>query len=670
MRSRQRWARWLAVTAAVTAIGVALTSHPAAAEPAQERPPAASDPADVTPPSDSPCTTDNPGDNASSIVPDDCWGRFPSSNYDIGCDEGAWNHISRKVYCTFTDLAYQGARASTAVALWLVEWSYGFDIYDRLGDHAIAIADTYDRHLIGPLNLGHFVWFLAVAWAAATALRGRITAAAGELGVSFVVAMLAGVFMANPAGYLHGMFNTVGSISGALFATASGHPPPDNGIDAEIVLAPLQAEIHGAFVEQPYDYLNWGGPLTGPCATARDRILRDGPHGNDNEPRDAMRDAGCGHQADFNHDPNGTRLFGAVLTFAAAGIMVVLVTLVAVTVVVAQMVGIVLFSLAPFALLAGILPAGGRTLAWAWLGALGRVVLAIVGMSFVLSLLLLTVQALLAATTDVGLVERFALLNIVIATMFLARKRILAGGHNLASHVAQHMATRRPGAAPGPAWMAAPAVAGVTGFALGANVGADRPTRSGRLAGAAARNQMANRRLHQHAKAAERRASRTTARQRTEITVDADGNPDWRTAVTVDGPAPKSRRARAAREQLERQASARHVRAQAHHLPRRRPDHQDSHPGTASRRGPGAPAPSATPGDGTTADRAVAAGSSQHPAGRSASPDAIEHRRPGRRTPPDDERVFKRPLGPRRDAGWVGGPPSSDPDPGPVDTEE
>jgi hypothetical protein len=106
-----------------------------------------------------------------------------------------------------------------------------------------------------------------------------------------------------------------------------------------------------------------------------------------------MREAGCDQQADFNHDPNGNRLFGAVLTFAAAGIMGVLVTLVAITVVVAQMVAIVLFSLAPFALLAGILPAGGRTLVWAWIGALGRVVLAVVGMSFVLSLLLLTVQA-------------------------------------------------------------------------------------------------------------------------------------------------------------------------------------------------------------------------------------------------------------------------------------
>jgi TrbL/VirB6 plasmid conjugal transfer protein len=671
-RWRRRARRLTVAAAAVLAVVLVTLTRPAAGEITQEPAPGA--PQQTVPPEDSACAPgDSDGDDRSSVVPDDCWGRFPSSHYDIGCDEGAWNHVSRKVYCTFTDLTYQGARASTAVALWLIGWSYGFDVYDRLGGHAIAIADTYDRHLIGPLNLGHFAWFLAIAWAAATALRGRITAAAAELGVSFVVAVLAGVFMANPAGYLHGMFDTMGSISGALFATASGQPPPDSDIDADAVLAPLQTEIHAAFVEAPYDYLNWGGPLTGPCAAARDRILADGPHGADDAPRQAMTAADCREQAEFNHDPNGSRLFGAVLTLVAAVIMVVLIVLVALTVVVAQMVAIVLFSLAPFALLAGILPAGGRTLAWAWLGALGRVLLAVVGMSFVLSLLLLTVQALLAATTDVGLVERFALLNVVIATMFIARKRILAGGHNLASHLAQRLATRRPGAAPAAAWMAAPAVAGVTGFALGASVGADRPTRSGRLAGAGARNQLANRRLHKHAKAAERRAARTTTRQRTEITVDADGNPESRTAVTVDGPAPKSRRARAARERLEREATTRHARAEARRRPRRPTDRHQSHAASTTASSATARTAPAPNGVTTVADPA---GVSRSPRRSSAekpdAPGATRKQQSERRPPTDDEVVISRLLERRPGTGWVGGPPSSDPTDtqDPVDPEE
>jgi hypothetical protein len=650
-----RRARWAAAVV-VAALCLVLAARPAFGQEPPEPPPVA---ATTAPPADSPCALGKAGAESSSIVPDDCWGRFPSSHYDIGCDEGAWNHISRKVYCTFTDLAFQGARSSTALALWLVQWSYGFDIYDRLGGQAIAIADTFDRHLIGPLALSQFMWFCAIAWAAATALRGRLTMAAGELVVSFVIAILAGVFMANPGGYLQGMFDTMGSVSGALFATASGQPPPEDGLDAAAVLAPLQAEIHSAFIEQPYDFLNWGGVPTGQCAAARDAILADGPHGNDDAPRDAMNAAGCDAQADFNHDPNGTRLFGAVLTFAAALIMVVLISLVAVTVVVAQMVGIVLFSLFPFALLAGILPAGGRTLAWAWLGALGRVILAVVGMSFVLSLLLLTLQALLASTADVALIERFALINIVIVTMFIARKRILAGGHSLASQVAQRLATRRVGGERSAAWMAAPAVAGVTGFALGAGVGNERPTRTGRFAGTAARNQMANRRLHKHAKAAERRANRTTTRQRTEITVDAEGNPEWRTALSVDGPAPKSRRARATRDRLEHKASARHVRAEARYLkgsPSSTGD-RDTTSATAGGRRPDAAATepaTATPLRGV----AVADKADAQPGGGSA------RERPNRGRPTTDPRLR------RRDTGWLGGSPGAEPDPGPVDPEE
>jgi hypothetical protein len=79
-------------------------------------------------------------------------------------------------------------------------------------------------------------------------------------------------------------------------------------------------------------------------------------------------------------------------------IMAVLIILVALTVVVAEAVAIVLFSIAPLALLAAVLPGSGRHLVWVWLGAVGRVVMAVVGMSFLLSLLLLTEQAMRAAT--------------------------------------------------------------------------------------------------------------------------------------------------------------------------------------------------------------------------------------------------------------------------------
>jgi hypothetical protein len=208
--------------------------------------------------------------------------------------------------------------------------------------------------------------------------------------------------------------------------------------------------------------------------------------------------------------------------------------------------------------------------------------------------------------------------------------------------------------------MAAPAVAGVTGFALGASVGNERPTRSGRLAGTAARNQMANRRLHKHSKDAEKRANRTTTRQRTEITVDAEGNPEWRTAVSVDGPAPKSRRARATRDRLEHKASARHVRAEARYLQGSPSTTGDRDTTNAAGRRPEAPASEpararpATPRSGV----AVADRPDAQPGGGSA------RERPNRGRPTRDTRAGT------RDVAWLGGSPSAEADPGLVDPEE
>jgi hypothetical protein len=493
--------------------------------------------------------------DSTSIVPDDCWGRFPSSHYDIGCDEGAWNNIGRKVYCTFTDLAFQGARSTTAMALWMIEWAYGFGVYDRFGGPAISIAETYETQLIGPLGLSHVAWFYAIAWAGMAMLRGRVALAGSELAMSFLLAGLAAILLANPSGYLQGAFDTMGTVSGAVLSTGTGQPPPDDALDADAVLAPLQARLHGAFVEDPYDYLDWGGSDMPPqCLAMRDRILALGPHGNSDGPREAMQSAGCQEQADFNHDPTGQRLFGAVLTLSAALVMVVLIAMVSLTIVVAQIIAVVLFAVAPFAALGAILPGGGRALALGWLSALIRVALVVVGMSFVLSLLLLTIQALLSAGNDSSLIERFALVNIVVLAMFAARRRILHAGASMAAGIGGRLAPSNPDG-----WLAAGAVGGVTGFAI-ASTG-DGPGRIRTAAASTVSTNRAKRKAHMTTLTAEARALRPIARESTEYSVNDKGERSQRRSVAISGAQPTTRRARAARARLERSTAARADRA-------------------------------------------------------------------------------------------------------------
>jgi len=176
-------------------------------------------------------------------------------------------------------------------------------------------------------------------------------------------------------------------------------------------------------------------------------------------------------------------------------------------------------------------------------------------MSFVLAVLLLIVTAVLQGTAQVGLVERFALLNAVVIAMFVARKRILAAGHNWAGQLGQRLATRHTGMGRRAAWMTTPAVAGATGFALGDAVGLDRGSRTSRLAGTIGRDRLADRRLARHSA----RARETIqAREHSEIRVGALGEPELRSSVSVDGPVARTRRARAARERVEQDVARHH----------------------------------------------------------------------------------------------------------------
>lgn len=493
------------------------------------------------------CTTSTARSIGQDLVPEGCWGRFPSANYDIGCDEGAWNHLSRKVYCTFTDLSFQGGRTATAVAAWLAGWAYSFNAASIVTDPAITMANAFQTRLVGPLDLADLAWFAMVAWVAITALRGRVTHAAGEFVVSVLLAGLAGIMLASPAGYLNGTFDTMSRLSTATLAAGTGHPIPDTATDAGAVVAPIQTQLHGAFVEDPYDVLNWGTvQMTAECRAARDQIVAAGPHGTSDGPRTMMDLAGCEDLSDFNHDPSAQRLFGAVLAFVAAGIMTVLIGLLSLTVVVAQLSVAVAFIVLPFAAALAVLPGAGRGLAIRWVTTVLRAVVAMVAMSFLLAVMLMTIQALLAGSDAMPMFARFALVDVAAIVAILARKRVIAAGHGLAAGFGSAAAAARPGSGgPGPRRATGPATApGVTGFGLAA-------ARASQPAGPLRRGAQTYGRYKLHDRAYNRRAGQTHATQHSAIGVD--GETTRTTAVT--GPAPTTRRARHARARVEQRAA-------------------------------------------------------------------------------------------------------------------
>ena len=55
------------------------------------------------------------------MVPDDCWGRFPSSHYDIGCDE------------------WPGGKGINPMTLWDLHWLKQLDDEGFIDDLAASL---------------------------------------------------------------------------------------------------------------------------------------------------------------------------------------------------------------------------------------------------------------------------------------------------------------------------------------------------------------------------------------------------------------------------------------------------------------------------------------------------------------------------------------------------
>jgi hypothetical protein len=423
--------------------GLAATSRPAAADGAGRSQP--------KPPNDDPCPATE--EELGGLLSHDCFGPYPSDNYDIGYDGGGFTDFSRKITGWWTDLFFSIGKTEVQLSLWSVDWAYDFDI-QRYDSTALAIGDDYETNITknGSFHLYELAWLILAVWVGIALLIGRGGMAVGELVLSILLVMLATTFMAHRGAYMDSTWHLMDAASAdILVAGQSDEPTEGTHRDVKHVVDDVQAEIHNVFVEQPYDYLNWGRRISDDpddhdrCRDARNQAVATGPHESDDKPRDLMEDAGCDREAEFQAQPSMSRLTGAIVSMISGSIVSVVLLALALTVVFAKFAALVLFAVAPFAMLTAVLPGGGRRLAWLWLTTVMQVVLAVVGMSFLLSLLLIGLQRLLDATANVGLVERFFIVNAAVLAIAMTRRRILASGEASAGRLADNLTNTRVG---------------------------------------------------------------------------------------------------------------------------------------------------------------------------------------------------------------------------------
>jgi hypothetical protein len=400
----------------------------------------------------------------SSLLPDDCWGSFPTDSYDIGYESQGVTGIGSNMTGWLTDTFFSVGKAATSVALWAIDWAYGFEMGD-FQSFAVNIGEKYRVNLTENVRfrLADLAFLLLTAWAAINILRGKFALAGGEVVMSVLLMALGGLLMANRAGYMNSMDTLMEKASVDLMLAGQGEDPAGDNVNRDIgkVIDGVQEQIHLAMVEEPYDYLNWGRLLSGDCAKTRNTLLAQGPWNTQDAPRASMSDAGCRSEADFNAKPSGTRLLASGLSMAASLVVAGTLSGVSLTVVSGKVIALLLFAVAPFAVVVAGFPAGLRRGAWIWVTSAGQVTATVVGAGAILSLLLLSVIEVLQGARSIGLVERFAMVLIFVLVLNAIRRRLNASAASSAGRLADNLTNFRLGG--GSHW-AGPA--GTSGLAL------------------------------------------------------------------------------------------------------------------------------------------------------------------------------------------------------------
>lgn len=362
----------------------------------------------------------------------------PLTAYDIGCDEGSWNAFLRKMWCAAQAFPFSIGKWFIGIGTELLAWALEFKVAESLTPVAALLSRVYDASLLGPLNLKEFAWTIALFVGGWNIMKARFADGFRDIMLTFIIAIFGGFVLANPQGYLTGSIELAQNSSGAVLESVDGALTSSPAQDANAVRDRLGGVLRRSFVGEPYDLINWGAPLSGECAAARDQILAGGPWGEDDRPREIMREHGCNAAADYNADPSDERA-AASLTVAVASIMItVLMVMMALAVFVAQIMLVALFSGASVVWAIALFP-GNRAVLWWWISRLIWSVLITFASIFLLSWSAITVTAVLDATTDLSIVQRCLIAIVIVAVAYRMRTAVDTAIDSAAKGWAQKM---------------------------------------------------------------------------------------------------------------------------------------------------------------------------------------------------------------------------------------
>jgi hypothetical protein len=365
-------------------------------------------------------------------------------------------------------------------AVWFTEWSASTQVFDWIKAPARDLENIWQTTVIGGLRLREIAMLIATCYLGLLFARGLTTRAWRETASTIVVNVLAIAIITYPVDFLIGDDGVL-SLSRDLGADVSsvimGQQPHGTGNPA----APIGQALIDNLLITPWETLNYGTPISrvqgiaGACQYSVKKVLDDGPWSGKDDSTKARELDGCpGDHGKYNEVADGDRALGAWLYAVAMVLFAILTICLNAVQVLAPYLLLFEGLLLALALVAALVPSMRHQLAYRVSSIAATIARLLAGMVF-LAVMTVLLRTLMLADLGPQLV-RFAVIDLVVFSGFLFRKRLAANLQRVRSQVntrLQRLARPRgavkplpaPVVSPGPDRLARTVKAGTSAFA-------------------------------------------------------------------------------------------------------------------------------------------------------------------------------------------------------------
>jgi hypothetical protein len=388
-------------------------------------------------------------------------------NYEMSLNRGGVTDPGKFFWSSVVDYYWGCYRAQCALALWFMDWVMSFDwlriIASPILSTGAAMQTVVDRVGVVPTLLT-VAAVVAVGWMA----RGRYATGIWELAMSLLIATLASGVFAQPVQLVAGPDGLIMKAQIFGLELAGELQGEQNGAISSAVLLRKQmtGQMVDTFVREPAQMINFGQVLDGSkCQKAYDDVVSQGPYGVGDDIRDKV-DKCDSKLGDYADSPSSGMAIGAFLFEPAAGIILLVIIVLAGSVIAAACYAMFHSLKAIVSLVTGLLPGGARGSLFFTIAETAISLLIIVFTNVFLGVFLTVIQALFKDSAGSSTPRTFVILDVLllvgIGVYWRYRQRLKESTQRLAQWMSQRpggSATRLPDRGAGPVALAGKALA-------------------------------------------------------------------------------------------------------------------------------------------------------------------------------------------------------------------